>query len=69
VNWLVEANVLEKRTISIFRAEVMMLGFPASGDSTLLRNVGFYQPVHMAPKSRRTSFSNAGCLHFQDGRI
>jgi hypothetical protein len=25
------------------------------GDSTLLRNVGFYQPVHTAPKPRRTS--------------
>jgi hypothetical protein len=26
VDWLVEANVLEKRTVSIFRAEVTMLG-------------------------------------------
>jgi hypothetical protein len=25
------------------------------GDSTLLRNAGFYQPVHTAPKPRRTS--------------
>jgi hypothetical protein len=25
VDWLVEANVSEKRTISIFRAEVIML--------------------------------------------
>jgi hypothetical protein len=26
VDWLVEANVSEKRTVSIFRAEVTMLG-------------------------------------------
>jgi hypothetical protein len=26
VDWLVEANVLEKHTVSIFRAEVTMLG-------------------------------------------
>jgi hypothetical protein len=25
------------------------------GDSTLLQNIGFYQPLHMAPKPRRTS--------------
>jgi hypothetical protein len=35
------------RAVSIFRAE--------DGDSTLLRNVGFYHPVHTAPKPRRTS--------------
>jgi hypothetical protein len=28
---------------------------PEDGDSTLLRNVGFYQPVHTAPKPRGTS--------------
>jgi hypothetical protein len=26
VDWLVEASILEKRTVSIFRAEVIMLG-------------------------------------------
>jgi hypothetical protein len=26
VEWLVEANISEKRTVSIFRAEVTMLG-------------------------------------------
>jgi hypothetical protein len=34
---------------------LMMYIFPEDGDSTLLRNVGFYQPVHAAPKPRRTS--------------
>jgi hypothetical protein len=66
VDRLVEANVSEKCTVSIFRAEVTMLGIrgiiyggrkgslfypsdsqhghfrPEDGDSTLLRNVGFY---------------------------
>jgi hypothetical protein len=28
---------------------------PEDGDSTLLRKVGFYQPLHSAPKPRRTS--------------
>jgi hypothetical protein len=28
---------------------------PEDGDSTLLRNVSIYQPVHMTPKPRRTS--------------
>jgi hypothetical protein len=47
VDLLVEANVSEKHTLSIFRAEVMHLS-PEDGDSTFLQNVGFYQPIHMA---------------------
>jgi hypothetical protein len=91
VDWLVEANVSEKSTVSIFRAEVRILHIgpaqslphsividpflqtylsatlynpcdsqhrhfsPEDGDSTLLRNVGFYQSVHTAPKPRTSS--------------
>jgi hypothetical protein len=47
VDWLVEANVSEKRTVAIVSPDV--------GDSMLIQNVGFYQPVHMAPEPRRTS--------------
>jgi hypothetical protein len=36
VDWLVEADVSEKRAVSITEDR----------DSTLLRNVEFYQPVH-----------------------
>jgi hypothetical protein len=53
VDWLVEANVSEKRIDSIFRAVVTMLGII----------VGFYQPVHTAPKPRRTSLSLVCCFH------
>jgi hypothetical protein len=56
VDFLVEANVSEKRSVSIFRAEVNFLSTfraevnftPEDGDSTLLRNVGFYQPIRAA---------------------
>jgi hypothetical protein len=43
-DWLVEANVSEKHAVSIFMAEN-----PEEEDSTLLRNIGFYRPVHTAP--------------------
>jgi hypothetical protein len=41
VDYLVEANVLEKHAVSNFRAEAV------DEDSTLLQNVGFYQPNRM----------------------
>jgi hypothetical protein len=37
VNWLVEANVSEKRTVSIFRAEVTMLGISLASTSQYTR--------------------------------
>jgi hypothetical protein len=45
----VDTNVLEKHTVSMFRAE--------DGDSMFLRNVGFYRQVYTAPKPRITSSS------------
>jgi hypothetical protein len=30
-------------------------GLAEDGDSMLLQSIGFYQPVHMVPKPRRTS--------------
>jgi hypothetical protein len=40
VHWLVEANVSEKRFVSIFS--------PENKDSKLFQNAGFDQPIHMA---------------------
>jgi hypothetical protein len=40
VDWLVEAKVSEKHAVSTFS--------PEDGDSKLLQNVGFYQPIHIA---------------------
>jgi hypothetical protein len=40
VDWLTEANVLEKRSVSISR--------PEEAHSRLLRNGGLYQPIDMA---------------------
>jgi hypothetical protein len=44
------ANVSEKYTVSIFRAE--------DGDSMFLLNVVIYLRVYTAPKPRRTSSSS-----------
>jgi hypothetical protein len=44
VDWLVEADVSENRAVSIFTAHFS----PEDGESTLLRNVDFYQPTQMA---------------------
>jgi hypothetical protein len=50
---VVKANISEKHAASIFMAEVsvkhiMKMAFrPEDGDSMLLRNKGFYQPIHM----------------------
>jgi hypothetical protein len=38
----------KKRTVSIFGAEVAMLGSPEVGDSMFLRNAGIYLRVYMA---------------------
>jgi hypothetical protein len=43
---LVEANVSEKGAVSIFRAEVHHFS-PEDENNTLLRNVVFYQPIHI----------------------
>jgi hypothetical protein len=50
----VDANISEKHTVSIFRAE--------DGDNTFLWNAGIYQWVYMAPKPRRTPPSVSTCL-------
>jgi hypothetical protein len=61
VDWLVEANVSEKHTVSLpatlYNPSDSQHGHfsPEDGDSTLLQYVGFYQPVHTASKPRRTS--------------
>jgi hypothetical protein len=52
VDWFVEANISEKCAVSISRAEVG--NSPEDGDSTLLQNVGFYQPINMVTQSKRT---------------
>jgi hypothetical protein len=46
----VDANVSEKNTVSIFRAEVA-----ENGDSIFLRNAGIFRQVYTAPKPRRAS--------------
>jgi hypothetical protein len=43
--WFVEANVSEKRAVSIIGAEVVITEV---GDSKLHRNSDIYQPVHAA---------------------
>jgi hypothetical protein len=69
----VDANVSEKHTVYIFRAEVAILGrvyihihpstsqhrqfSPEDRDSMFLRNVGIYQRVYTAPKPRSSSSS------------
>jgi hypothetical protein len=47
VDLSVDANVSEKYTVSIFRAE--------GGDIMFLRNLGFHQRVYTAPKLRTTT--------------
>jgi hypothetical protein len=43
---LVKGIILEKHAVSIFG--------PEDGGSTLLRNIGFYHPVHTALEPRRS---------------
>jgi hypothetical protein len=42
VDWLVEAKISQKGAVSIVMAE----GSALKLEVTLLRNVGFYQPIH-----------------------
>jgi hypothetical protein len=49
VDLLVEADVSEKQTLSIFSTDVR----PEGEDSFLTPHVGFYQPVHTATKLER----------------
>jgi hypothetical protein len=44
---MVEANVSEKRAVSIFKAKAQHSS-PEDGENMLLRNIGFYQSIHMA---------------------
>jgi hypothetical protein len=48
----VDANVSEKPTVSIFRAEDLDIFSPEDGDSMFLRNVRIYRRVYAAPKPR-----------------
>jgi hypothetical protein len=45
MEWLAKANTSEKHAVSIFRAEVAFHFSPEEGESMLLRNGGFYQPI------------------------
>jgi hypothetical protein len=47
VDWLVKANVSERRAVCTLWDEVESFG-PEDGDMKLLRSVGFYQPIHTA---------------------
>jgi hypothetical protein len=53
VDWLVKANVSEKHTVSIFT--------PEGGDNMPLRNVGFYQPIHIVIQPKRTLSESLEC--------
>jgi hypothetical protein len=54
VDWLVEANVSEKRAVSFFRVKVTS-DVIQDEDNMFLQNAGFYQPVYSAHKPQRTS--------------
>jgi hypothetical protein len=53
VGWLVEAQVSEKRAITIFRAEMMLFSLEDE-ESPLIRNDGFCQTIHTTVQTERT---------------
>jgi hypothetical protein len=62
VNWLVERDVSEKRAVKLqkwikhassgLKMQRPRFFSPEETDCVLLRKVGFYQPVHVAPKPK-----------------